>query len=106
MILGRGTERSSAARVIDRGRGAFGVADEVCVGTSIAVIVPTNVVSFRAHRDRGAVIMDESSRPSHSRISTQQKPVAADLPTLQPVEKAHTEEIGAQLSRLRDQGGH
>jgi uncharacterized protein len=42
--------------------GALGVADEVrfqlCVGTSIAIIVPTNVVSFRAHRDRGAVRMD------------------------------------------------
>jgi uncharacterized membrane protein YfcA len=42
--------------------GALGIADEVrfqlCVGTSIAIIVPTNVVSFRAHRDRGAVRMD------------------------------------------------
>jgi uncharacterized protein len=42
--------------------GVLGVADEVrfqlCVGTSIAIIVPTNVVSFRAHRDRGAVMMD------------------------------------------------
>jgi len=41
--------------------GALGIADEVrfqlCVGTSIAIIVPTNVVSFRAHRDRGAVRM-------------------------------------------------
>jgi uncharacterized membrane protein YfcA len=42
--------------------GALGVADEVrfqlCVGTSIAIIVPTNVLSFRTHRDRGAVKMD------------------------------------------------
>src|SRR5919109_2618241 len=42
--------------------GALGVADEVrfqlCVGTSIAIIVPTNVLSFRAHRDKGAVMMD------------------------------------------------
>ena len=42
--------------------GLLGVADEVrfqlCVGTSIAIIVPTNVLSFRAHRKRGAVKMD------------------------------------------------
>ena len=41
--------------------GAFGVPDAVrfqlCVGTSLAIIVPTNVLSFRAHRDRGAVNM-------------------------------------------------
>jgi uncharacterized membrane protein YfcA len=41
--------------------GVLGVADEVrfqlCVGTSIAIIVPTNVLSFRAHRERGAVDM-------------------------------------------------
>jgi uncharacterized membrane protein YfcA len=42
--------------------GVLGVADEVrfqlCVGTSIAIIVPTNVLSFRAHRERGAVVME------------------------------------------------
>ena len=42
--------------------GAIGVADAVrfqlCVGTSLAIIVPTNVLSFRIHRDRGAVMMD------------------------------------------------
>jgi uncharacterized membrane protein YfcA len=42
--------------------GAFGIADEVrfplCVGTSIAIIVPTNLLSFRAHLKRGAVDMD------------------------------------------------
>src|SRR5215831_9758960 len=42
--------------------GALGVPDEVrmqlCIGTSIAIIVPTNVRSFLAHRDRGAVLMD------------------------------------------------
>jgi len=42
--------------------GALGVADDVryqlCVGTSIAIIVPTNVLSFRAHRERGAVVME------------------------------------------------
>src|SRR5262245_43157617 len=42
--------------------GALGVSDEVrfqlCVGTSIAIIVPTNVLSFRTHRNRGAVKMD------------------------------------------------
>jgi uncharacterized protein len=42
--------------------GALGVADEVrfqlCVGTSIAIIVPTNVLSFRTHRKQGAVNMD------------------------------------------------
>lgn len=42
--------------------GTLGVADEVrfqlCVGTSIAIIVPTNVLSFRAHRQRGAVVME------------------------------------------------
>src|SRR5436853_1321090 len=40
---------------------ALGVPEEVrmqlCVGTSIAIIVPTNVRSFLAHRDRGAVLM-------------------------------------------------
>ena len=40
----------------------LGVSDEVrfqlCVGTSIAIIVPTNVLSFRTHRDKGAVMMD------------------------------------------------
>jgi uncharacterized protein len=38
----------------------LGVADEVrfqlCVGTSLAIIVPTNVLSFRIHRDKGAVM--------------------------------------------------
>src|SRR5215467_11147258 len=42
--------------------GALGVPDEVrmqlCVGTSIAIIVPTNVRSYLAHRDRGMVLMD------------------------------------------------
>jgi uncharacterized membrane protein YfcA len=42
--------------------GALGVSDEVrfqlCVGTSIAIIVPTNVLSFLTHRDKGAVMMD------------------------------------------------
>ena len=41
---------------------ALGVPDEVrfqlCVGTSIAIIVPTNVLSFLTHRDKGAVVMD------------------------------------------------
>jgi uncharacterized protein len=40
----------------------LGVADEVrfqlCVGTSLAIIVPTNVLSFRTHRDKGAVMME------------------------------------------------
>jgi uncharacterized membrane protein YfcA len=40
----------------------LGVPDEVrfqlCVGTSIAIIVPTNVLSLRIHRDRGAVMME------------------------------------------------
>jgi uncharacterized membrane protein YfcA len=31
---------------------------QLCVGTSIAIIVPTNVRSFLVHRDRGAVLMD------------------------------------------------
>jgi uncharacterized membrane protein YfcA len=42
--------------------GAFGVPEEVrfqlCVGTSLAIIVPTNVQSFRVHRDKGAVMID------------------------------------------------
>jgi uncharacterized membrane protein YfcA len=42
--------------------GLLGVADEVrfqlCVGTSLAIIVPTNVLSFRTHRDTGLVMMD------------------------------------------------
>jgi uncharacterized membrane protein YfcA len=41
---------------------ALGVPDEVrfqlCVGTSLAIIVPTNVISFLTHRGKGAVIMD------------------------------------------------
>jgi uncharacterized membrane protein YfcA len=40
----------------------LGVPDEVrfqlCVGTSIAIIVPTNVRSFLVHRAQGAVMMD------------------------------------------------
>jgi uncharacterized membrane protein YfcA len=39
----------------------LGVPDDVrfqlCVGTSIAIIVPTNVFSFLTHRDKGAVMM-------------------------------------------------
>src|SRR5438477_3619055 len=42
--------------------GALGVPDEVrfqlCVGTSIAIIVPTNVLSFLTHRGKGAVMME------------------------------------------------
>jgi uncharacterized protein len=42
--------------------GVLGVSDDVrfqlCVGTSFAIIVPTNVLSFRAHRARGAVVME------------------------------------------------
>src|SRR5262245_63423496 len=40
----------------------LGVPDQVrfqlCVGTSIAIIVPTNVLSYRTHRAKGAVMMD------------------------------------------------
>jgi uncharacterized membrane protein YfcA len=42
--------------------GALGVPADVrlqlCVGTSIVIIVPTNIRSFLAHRRRGAVMMD------------------------------------------------
>jgi uncharacterized protein len=42
--------------------GAMGVADAVrfqlCVGTSMAIIVPTNVLSFLTHRGKAAVMMD------------------------------------------------
>jgi uncharacterized protein len=42
--------------------GVLGVPEEVrfqlCVGTSIAIIVPTNVFSYLTHRDQGAVMMD------------------------------------------------
>src|SRR5438128_10040866 len=31
---------------------------QLCVGTSIAIIVPTNIRSFLIHRARGAVMMD------------------------------------------------
>src|SRR6476619_1604334 len=31
---------------------------QLCVGTSIAIIVPTNVLSFLTHRDKAAVMMD------------------------------------------------
>src|SRR6266568_8424295 len=38
----------------------FGVPEEVrmqlCIGTSLAIIVPTTLRSYRAHRDRGLVI--------------------------------------------------
>ncbi|MCC2097769.1 MAG: sulfite exporter TauE/SafE family protein [Hyphomicrobiales bacterium] len=40
----------------------MGVAEEVrmplCVGTSLAIIIPTSIASFRAHRARGTVDMD------------------------------------------------
>jgi len=42
--------------------GVLGVPDEVrfqlCVGTSTAIIVPTNILSYRTHRDKGAVMME------------------------------------------------
>jgi uncharacterized protein len=42
--------------------GVLGVSDAVrfqlCVGTSIAIIVPTNVLSYRIHRHKGLVMMD------------------------------------------------
>jgi uncharacterized membrane protein YfcA len=42
--------------------GVLGVSDNVrfqlCVGTSIAIIVPTNILSFRIHRNKGLVMMD------------------------------------------------
>jgi uncharacterized membrane protein YfcA len=42
--------------------GVLGVSDDVrmqlCVGTSIAIIVPTNINSFLTHRARGAVLME------------------------------------------------
>src|SRR5436853_1180562 len=31
---------------------------QLCVGTSLAIIVPTNVRSFLTHRAKGAVMMD------------------------------------------------
>ena len=41
---------------------ALGVPEEVrmqlCVGTSIAIIVPTNIQSFLIHREKGAVLMN------------------------------------------------
>ena len=44
----------------------LGVPDEVrfqlCVGTSIAIIVPTNVLSYFTHRGKGAVMMAVESR--------------------------------------------
>src|ERR1700745_3194244 len=42
--------------------GALGVPADVrlqlCVGTSIVIIVPTNIRSFLEHRRKGAVLMD------------------------------------------------
>src|SRR5262249_60576247 len=42
--------------------GVLGVPNEVrfqlCVGTSIAIIVPTNVLSYLTHRGKGAVMTD------------------------------------------------
>src|SRR3954468_7848427 len=41
---------------------ALGVPEEVrmqlCIGTSIAIIVPTNIQSFLVHRAKGAVLME------------------------------------------------
>src|SRR6267154_6512572 len=31
---------------------------QLCVGTSIAIIVPTNILSYRTHRAKGLVMMD------------------------------------------------
>ncbi len=44
--------------VFPRVRCAGRVRFQLCVGTSIAIIVPTNALSFFTHRDRGAVMMD------------------------------------------------
>lgn len=48
--------------ILDTVFGMLGVPDDVrlqlCVGTSILIIVPTNLRSFRAHYRRGAVMMD------------------------------------------------
>src|SRR4029077_6001194 len=48
--------------VLYEGFRALGVPEEVrfqlCVGTSLAIIVPTNIRSFLSHRARGAVMMD------------------------------------------------
>jgi uncharacterized protein len=42
--------------------GAMGVAEEVrfqlCIGTSLAIIVPTSIFSFLTHHRKGAVMMD------------------------------------------------
>ena len=42
--------------------GALGVPEAVrfqlCIGTSLAIIVPTTVLSFLTHRGKGAVMMD------------------------------------------------
>jgi uncharacterized membrane protein YfcA len=42
--------------------GVLGVSDEIrvqlCIGTSLAIIVPTNIRSFLAHRAKGAVVME------------------------------------------------
>src|SRR3977135_2750570 len=48
--------------VLYEGFRAFAVPEEVrmqlCVGTSIAIIVPTNIRSYLTHRARGAVLVD------------------------------------------------
>src|SRR3954449_12868363 len=40
----------------------LGVPEEVrmqlCVGTSMAIIIPTTILSYRTHRAKGAVMMD------------------------------------------------
>ena len=37
------------------------------------------------------------------RVPAQQQAITAHFPALQPIEKAHAEEVGAQLSWLRNQ---
>ena len=66
---------------------ALDVPDEVrfqlCVGTSIAIIVPTNVLSFLTHRDKGAVMMNvvgiiRARGTEYHRVTSRRSSVAVD----------------------------
>jgi uncharacterized membrane protein YfcA len=74
LIIGAGIVTGVLAGLFGIGGGAlivpvlyevFGMLDvpdavrfQLCVGTSFAIIVPTNVLSFLTHRGKGAVMMD------------------------------------------------
>src|SRR5260370_2339582 len=98
--------------------GVLGVPEEVrfqlCVGTSIAIIVPTNVFSYLTHRDQGAVMMDVvrawaapavvggagGSRPPAFAPSAGLQPAFVILPTgiaFKPLFRTHRRQVARGL---------